>query len=162
MLEKFEQSHGRLSGRHDAIDTWLAARRELLVRYCQLSGLPTEPGTPVDRALPTPEQVHGFCALLVDYVSTGHFEIYERLLDELEHDLGANAMVAVKRLYPAISRTTDAVLAFDEAYGERADDELWPRFDDDLSALGEHLANRFELEDELMALFAGASRTEQA
>lgn len=156
MLQKFEDSHRRFGGKHDAIDAWLAERKDVLLRYCQLSGIASlVDARPRDRALPTPAQVHAFCDVLVDYVSAGHFEIYERLLGELDHSAQTGRGEA-GRLYPGIVASTDAVLSFDEKYGDRGDEELWPEFDEDLSALGEQLATRFELEDELMGLFAGA------
>ncbi|MBI2381893.1 MAG: sigma D regulator [Gammaproteobacteria bacterium] len=151
MLQQFEESQRRFGGQHDAIDSWLEERREVLLRYCQLSGISSlVEALPRDRALPAPAQVHAFCDVLVDYVSAGHFEIYQRLLGELEQD--SRASQEAGRLYPAIIATTDAVLSFDERYGERGDQELRAEFDADLSRLGEQLASRFELEDELMAL----------
>lgn len=160
MLQKFEQTHSRLGGRHTAIDAWLEERKDVLVRFCQLSGLSLEAEQAgKDRALPTSEEVGAFCDVLMDYVSAGHFEIYERLMGELESSARDEASGAVRRLYPQIAASTDTVLAFDEKYGERLDDELWPDFDADLSRLGEALATRFELEDELITLF-GASRAE--
>lgn len=154
MLQQFEQTRQRFGGRHALIDSWLSARKELLVRYCKLSGLPSIGDETIDdRALPTREAVSEFCAMLMDYVSTGHFEVYERLIGSLEEGAQDAVRASAGRLYAQIVDSTDTVLAFDEAYGDGDAEELWPEFDVSLSRLGEALETRFEREDELIALF---------
>lgn len=160
MLQKFEQAQARFGGRHHAIDAWLTERREVLLAYCRLSGLPTSPDAVPDRRLPAAQAVQSFCALLMDYISAGHFEIYERLLGELELSCHQQAKQEAQRLLPLLTATTDAVLAFDDIYGEAAvEAPCWATLDRELSGLGETLALRFDYEDELLSLLA---QSEQA
>jgi regulator of sigma D len=87
--------------------------------------------------------------MLVDYVSAGHFEIYEELLEKAEH-CGSEAVALAKGLFPQFSASTDLVLAFTDRYTEAGDEEMVTHFDHDLARLGADLASRFELEDRLI------------
>jgi regulator of sigma D len=145
-LNKAELAQSRFSGRFAAVDRWLDSRKRLLVQYLQLTG-----GRAV---LPSCTAISEFCDILVDYVSAGHFEIYQELLQEAERN-GPEAEALVKQLYPRIASSTDIALAFNDRYAEPEDELLIERLDADLAQLGVALAERFEREDELLALLFG-------
>jgi|TARA_B100000745_G_C20148291_1_gene393708 regulator of sigma D len=145
MLEQLEKTQEKYGGSKDAIDRWLEERQELLIRYCQLSGLKKFKKS---RA-PEPEQISRFCEVLVDYVSAGHFEIYEDIVSKCsEH--GPDSVALAKRLLPKITETTELAIDFNDRYESEVEDEQWGTFDQDLSELGECLATRIELEDKLI------------
>jgi len=140
------------------LEKWLGERRQLLVFYCafgqQGGGAP-----PLPRWL----EVRRFCQVLVDYVSAGHFEIYDQLIHEAEAFDDPDAADLVRGLYPDLHATTQVALDFNDKY---ATEEFWENRSDeflvDISALGESLSSRFELEDQLIARLHGAHRGEQA
>ena len=144
-LQRVEEARQRFGGRFDAVDRWLDSRKDLLVRYLALTGAPH-----ADTALPNREQICLFCDALVDYVSAGHFEIYEQLLEQAEHG-GPDAIDQYRFCYPQIAASTDIALAFNDRYaGEQLEDGM-SSFDRDLATLGSQLVDRFDLEDKLIA-----------
>jgi regulator of sigma D len=146
MLTRLEKAQQRWGGSHSIIDNWLNERQQILVNYCQLAGLP--PFDNDDRALPTSLEIKQFCQILMDYLSAGHFEIYDQVVAECK-DHGPESMALAKRLYPEISKSTDIALNFNDKYAE-AEASSIADFDQDLSNLGQQLEERFELEDQLI------------
>jgi len=59
-------------------------------------------------------------------------------------------LAAAERIYPNISAATEAVLDFSEKYQKTTPAMILNELANDLSSVGEHLANRIELEDELI------------
>ncbi|WP_026376679.1 Rsd/AlgQ family anti-sigma factor [Aestuariibacter salexigens] len=140
MLHQVERAESRWGGSHDVIDSWLNERKELLIQYCQLAGLP--PFSRAAGALPDKESVLAFCEILMDYVSAGHFEVYEKLT-------GEEAKRDDTHHYASISQTTDVALDFNDRFATESD-HVGEGFDSALSALGQALEERFELEDDLI------------
>ncbi len=123
----------------------LEERRELLVVLNRLAG--TVPGE--RKHAPSPQELQNFCQLLVDYAATGHFGLYEAIRNE-----GAcqgEVWELAGALYPEVAATTDALLGFNDKYNCEDHCEFGPDFADDLSAVGEVLATRIELEDRIAA-----------
>lgn len=148
LLKKVEALRAQFGGQFDALDHWLTSRKELLVLYCKLSLVPNR-----REALPNADDIAQLCNALVDYVSAGHFEIYEQLLDVAEKR-GKQAQQLAKQLFPRIISSTDALVNFGEQYGDHTDDSLSEEFERDLAAVGQLLEERFEYEDALIeALF---------
>ena len=144
-LEATQQQYG---GRLVAIDRWLESRKDLLVQFLGLTKSRDNPG-----ALPAKADIAAFFDALVDYVSAGHFEIYEDLLEKAEN-AGTEALALAKQLFPQFSVSTDTVLAFTDRYSDASDEYMVTHFDADLAKLGADLTERFELEDKLIsALF---------
>jgi regulator of sigma D len=75
MLESCQNAQERWGGVHLLIDRWLQERHELVRAYDALGAKPEALG---ENRKPLQE----FCGVLVDYVSAGHFEIYEQLTGE--------------------------------------------------------------------------------
>ena len=55
-------------------------------------------------------------------------------------------------MYPEFSQTTEAVIAFNDKYDDHKPTLSIDKLEADLSSLGESLAKRIELEDELCEL----------
>lgn len=145
MLENCQNASERWGGVSDLIDRWLRERQELLVHYCDLSGTRDFAQTEALR-----QKFIRLCEVLVDYVSAGHFEIYEQLTQEAREFNDGGLELAAK-VYPRIQRTTEIALDFNDQLGDRSLTEekardLFQR----LSQLGETLETRFEMEDFLI------------
>ncbi|CAM4264277.1 Rsd/AlgQ family anti-sigma factor [Pseudoalteromonas byunsanensis] len=147
MLSRLEQAQEKWGGSHSVIDAWLAERQELLLQYCKIAGF--SPYDKKDHALPDQLQIQSFCQILMDYLSAGHFEIYDNLVEACE-EKGPDSAKLAQELYPRIADTTDVALDFNDKYAENSQEQVLRDFDRDLSHLGEVLESRFELEDELI------------
>ena len=91
-----------------------------------------------------------FSQLLIDYVSLGHFGIYEHLLSGTERRDAV--LTAAKEIYPEFSKTTEAVMSFNDSYDDQKHVLSVDKLESDLSSLGENLAKRIDLEDKLCHL----------
>jgi len=138
MLENCKSAQERWGGVSEIIDRWLRERQQMLVFYCQLSEIIDED---TDN---TGEVLRSMCQIMVDYVSAGHFEIYDQLVQEGREFDDDAALNEAKTLFKVVDKTTEFVLDFNDKYQEIDDlDSL----STDLSQLGETLASRFEAED---------------
>lgn len=146
MLNKVEQAEQKWGGSHSAIDNWINARKLLLVEYCRLAGLP--PFDTHRQSLPGKEVVETFCEMLMDYVSAGHFEFYDKIVEGSQAN-GEGKSLA-DEVYPLIADTTEQALNFNDCYAEIEDDHDMEGFDKHLSDLGQAMEARFELEDKLI------------
>lgn len=144
MLEDLQAARKRWGGDNDIIDRWLQERQELLESFCALS---EQPG-----ADNTPQRLQRTCQVLVDYVSAGHFEIYQKLLEEGREQAGKEGLKRARELYQGIDATTEDILDFNDKYQETDDLETLGA---DLSRLGEILATRFEAEDRMIEILHG-------
>ena len=95
------------------------------------------------------DQVQKFCQMLVDYISLGHFGVYQRIIDGSERR--RTIIEAAERLYPKITQTTEVALSFNDKYQTLTPAKIVNQLQDDLSVLGDQLATRIELEDELIS-----------
>ncbi|WP_150912197.1 sigma D regulator [Marinobacter halotolerans] len=145
MLENCENARERWGGVSELIDRWLKERQELLVHYCDLSGT-----TDFSQTESLHQKFVRLCEVLVDYVSAGHFEIYEQLIQEArEFDDGGIELAA--KVYPRIEKTTETALNFnDQLNGQSLTEEKARELFGQLSELGETLETRFEMEDFLI------------
>ncbi|MBS3803878.1 MAG: sigma D regulator [Oleiphilaceae bacterium] len=145
MLENYNSAKERWGGVSALIDGWLKERQQLIVRYCDLTGADADLDTPEVRA-----RFNHLCEVLLDYVSAGHFEVYEQLIREAkEFDDGGLELVA--RVYPRIEQTTEVALAFnDQLEGLDVEESELSGLFQSLSKLGESLETRFEMEDFLI------------
>ncbi|WNJ96937.1 Rsd/AlgQ family anti-sigma factor [Vibrio ruber] len=153
MLKKFKRIQEQWGGSSDVIDQWLDSRQTLLVKYCKLASLQPCTSKAALSELPSANDIHQFCQKLVDYISTGHFKIYDTVKAKWE-STGFTATDEINQTYFSIVETTDPLLNFADKYLDIRDDEHLENFDRDLSHLGETLEARFELEDELIQMIA--------
>ncbi|WP_299789976.1 sigma D regulator [uncultured Shewanella sp.] len=147
MLRQLEKAEQKWGGSNTLIDHWLNNRRKLLVNYCQIAGIPPYEST--EKSLPELTSIKEFCDILMDYVSEGHFEVYDRVVTACEKH-GVSSQALAQNLVPRISETTDSALDFNDKYTELVDDKVLYQLDKDLSSLGHAMETRFELEDQLL------------
>jgi len=129
--------------KNTAVDNWLNERNQLIVLYCKLSGFRNQ------QQLPDSFELNQFCDILIDYVSAGHFEVYEKIVGACETN-GSDSIELLQELYPEITETTDIVVNFNDKYSQFSDAAALTSLDRDLSTLGEAIAKRVELEDNLI------------
>ncbi len=144
MLENCKNAKERWGGVSEIIDRWLEERQTMLVQYCALSGLDQDLSD-----LQRGEKLRSFCQILVDYVSAGHFEVYDQLIKEGREFDDAEALQQASKLYDTIDKTTEKLLDFNDKYLET--DDL-SSLTIDLSQLGEALEVRFSTEDRLISV----------
>ncbi|MGR9046512.1 MAG: Rsd/AlgQ family anti-sigma factor [Gammaproteobacteria bacterium] len=127
------------------IDELKKERHEVWALYCHIAELkPFSASQKVTRLLTE------FSQLLIDYISLGHFGIYERLLSGTERRSAVLSLA--QEIYPELSRTTDAAIAFNDKYAHIQSPAADGALLQDLSTLGENLALRIDLEDRLCAM----------
>ena len=147
MLNQLESLTERVRGSNKLVDRWLHVRKHLLVAYYNLVGL--KPGKESFMRL-NEKALDDFCQSLVDYLSDGHFNIYERIIREME---GTTPYLAASKLYPLLEANTQQIMDYYDSTLENAiDHDNYLEFQQALSDLGEALEERFTLEDKLIAL----------
>ncbi len=93
--------------------------------------------------------------MLVDYVSAGHFEIYEQLMQEARAFGDKRGLDLAKQIYPRIEVITQAALAFND-HCDNGDSRDSKSLHAELEHLGGLLHERFELEDCLIEVLHNA------
>ncbi len=140
-LEKGRQRERR-SRTREIINGLLAERQDLLVSFCRVAGLePHRENKPVNML------VKEFCQVLVDYAAAVHFELYTRVAEGKERR--GQVLKIAQESYPTIAAITQRAVDFNDKYEGSSGDAVADTLAEDLSKLGEELALRFELEDEL-------------
>ncbi len=92
-----------------------------------------------------------FCESLVDYVSAGHFEVYNELITEA-HEFNDGSLGTGIDLYRAIEQSTDLAIEFNDKFEQLSHSRnLLAELPECLANLGKTLNSRFELEDHLIA-----------
>jgi regulator of sigma D len=147
MLTKLNQFQEQWGGNNDVIDHWLSTRQDLLVEYCKLAGLP--PFESSATSLPSFSSIQSFTQHLIDYISEGHFKIYNMVMAKWDAT-GFSPTEEMSLSYANITKTTDPILNFTDKYAKEDEDLLLIDFDNDFSTLGEIIEARFELEDGLI------------
>jgi regulator of sigma D len=95
--------------------------------------------------------LRALCAELVDYVSTGHFEIYGRILPrKLRADPETHALL--QHIFHSIGKSTDAVLGFNDRLQQQDAVPPGASFRQGLVRLSRGLLLRFALEEQLLEL----------
>jgi len=153
MLDNCQNAQERWGGVHLLIDRWLQERHELVSAYSVLS----EAAQPAAANAP---EVQKFCQILVDYVSAGHFEVYEQLTSEAKAFGDVRGLELAKQIYPRIEAITEAALAFND-HCDNGDSGDSASLNAELKRLGQMLHERFELEDCLIEVLHN-SHQEQA
>lgn len=151
MLENCQNAKERWGGVSDIIDRWLQERQDMLVQYCSLSTTETFNEDSQEQC----QQLRKLCQIMMDYTSAGHFEVYDKLIREAKDFNDTNALEEANGLYSQVEETTDAVLDFNDKYQETDDFTTLPQ---DLSAIGERLAARFEAEDRMISVLHDSHR----
>ncbi len=105
----------------------------------------------------TIELLEEFCQELVDYMATGHFEIYRRI--EEGNERRDEITKLADKIMPRINDTTQIAVAFNDLYDNtenitEADIKQLPKH---LSRLGKELATRIDLEDQFINTLLASS-----
>jgi regulator of sigma D len=133
----------RRSGTQEMIAKLTTERTQMWVLYCKVAGLP---GFVRDK--PVPALLQEFCQILIDYIASGHFILYERIANGAERRQQVADLAS--QLYSRIAQSTQAALDFNDKYDSEEHCEHIEVLPQDLSTLGEELATRIELEDKLI------------
>lgn len=120
-------------------------RVEVWSLYSQLANM--KPFGSVDAVR---SKVTEFSQILVDYVSLGHFGFYDRLLAKTERR--KRVLTIAKDIYPEFSASTNAAILFNDKYDNVDHCNDFAELAKDLSDLGEWMAKRIDLEDNLCEL----------
>ncbi len=153
MLKKFKQTQEQWGGSSEVIDHWLETRQSLIVEFCKLAALQPNSTKSNVIELPTPKELQIFCAHLVDYISEGHFKIYDMVMDKWR-STGFEATDDINQTYAKIVLTTEPLLNFTDKYAAVSEDDNLLDFDADMSQVGELIEIRFAVEDKLIQLIA--------
>ncbi|MGH1438917.1 MAG: sigma D regulator [Cellvibrionaceae bacterium] len=145
MLENCKSAKERWGGVNAIVDRWLQERQELLVGYCALSEVAEFDENNSEHG----QKIRHFCQTMMDYVSAGHFEVYDQLIKEGKDFGDKSALEKAASLYKTIDVTTEQLLDFNDKYQET--DDL-SSLTTDLSNIGQHLESRFEAEDQMIAV----------
>ena len=144
MTDSENRSEERRAGTQRVITKMLDERQEMLVLFAKVAGLEPYAGSKASTV-----DLKEFCQILVDYVATAHFGVYERIAEGKERR--RKVLDVAEALYPRIKAITDEVVTFNDRYEGVDGDALPDGLHDDLSSLGERIAQRIELEDQLLA-----------
>ena len=149
MLESCQNAQERWGGVHKLIDRWLLERHELIQAYDTLGAHP-------DALAEKQKPLQEFCGSLVDYVSAGHFEVYEQLTGEAKAFNDKRGLELAENLYPRIDVITEKLLAFNDLCDEGK------CVAEKFKELGGLLHERFELEDCLIEVLHTAHKQKAA
>lgn len=132
--------------------TLVRTRSETLSLYTELARQ-----RPFEADEVTNEALQEFCQALIDYAASAHFQLYRFIADRLERR--TPVLEVADRVYPQIVRTTDSILRFNDKYESvdllNGDAGVLAVLDEDLSQLGEALAERIQLEDQVIGAMNG-------
>ena len=129
---------------HNEIAHLVESRKETLALYSDLAS--RQPFKPEHN---TQLLLQSFCESLIDYTATAHFQLY-RHIDEDKERRGPVLKIA-DEIYPNIAEITQSFLEFNDKYDCADHCNHLEGLANDLSALGERLADRIELEDKLIS-----------
>jgi len=127
------------------MDSLLGARKETLSLYTELAGLRPFKEEDVNVVL------QEFCETLMDYTASAHFQLYRFIEDGSERRTNVREMA--EKIYPNISVTTEQFLDFNDKYDADQKGQHLSSLDQDLSSLGEILADRILYEDQVISAF---------
>ncbi len=138
-------SHSERRGQtRSQVEKMLQERREMLILLCEISGLrPFNEGKSVEHSL------QKFCEVLIDYIASAHFGLYERIAEGKERR--REVLNMAEKTYPFISKSTDAAMDFNDRYEKPSIETIKAHLQKDISKLGEILTSRIEYEDQLIA-----------
>jgi regulator of sigma D len=139
------QAGERRIGTKDIVDKLLSERQEVLVLFCRVAGF-----NPYNKGhKPTIDLLQEFCQVLVDYSAFSHFEIYQRIVNGDERR--EQVIKVAEEVYGRIAEASEVAVAFNDKYDAADHSLILDHLSDDMSALGEELAMRIEMEDRIIS-----------
>lgn len=151
MLSAAENANERRSQSHDLISDLVSTRTEMLTLYSKLAA--KRPFTDEEAVA---ELLQEFCEIMVDYTASAHFRLYRFLDEKIERRRGVLRIAEV--IYPRVIDTTQAIVDFNDRYDGTNSAYDADGLAQDLSWLGERLAERIELEDQLIEVLTAPRR----
>ena len=140
IAERINKEQNRRERQSNTINELLRERQEVLVALCELADI--NGSGDHNEAI---SSLKAFIQTLVDYTALGHFELYERMLSGNERRSGLNQIM--QRVYPTIASTTQTFVDFNDKYEGIDELDRLSVLSDDLSHIGESMAERIESED---------------
>ena len=138
----------------------IAERNNVLSQYYNLASHADQNPESNEETL---ELLQEFCQDLVDYLATGHFEIYRRI--EEKEERRSEIVQLADQVFNRISETTAVAVAFNDLYdtSDNFNPDVLNQLPEQLSKLGEQLAIRIDLEDRfintLLSTAPGVAKT---
>ena len=122
-------------------------RNPVLSQYYNLAKYTEDPDNDLSSTI---ELLEEFCQDLVDYMATGHFEIYRRIEDGNERRDEISTLA--EKILPRINNTTQIAIAFNDLYDDTTniESDAIDQLPNYLAKLGEELATRIDLEDQFI------------
>ncbi len=148
MNPEVQEQSDRRSGTRSLIDKMLGQRQKMLVLFERCAGV-----EPYADERPNDELLQEFSQILVDYIASGHFGLYERISEGKERRRGIVELA--EELYPRIADTTQVAVEFNDIYERLNGEDSNGKMMKMLSKLGEELAVRIDLEDQLITEMLG-------
>lgn len=130
------------------LESLVQSRTQTLSLLTQLAGQ-----QPFTHDPETEKALRKFCQALIDYTAGAHFQLYRYFADNRERR--QSVLDVADRVYPRIIETTDIILRFNEKYEAMSLDNGLEFLANDLSRLGECLAERISLEDSIIEAMGG-------
>ncbi len=136
---------------HHEINDLVESRTDALSLYTELaSQQPFKPEHDTQRLL------QSFCESLIDYTASAHFQLYRHIDEDRERRQPVKE--EADKIYPDISKITQNILDFNDKYDCEDHCGDFDDLADDLSQIGEKLADRIELEDRLIKILTSQRR----
>lgn len=160
----------------NSINSWKNERKDLIVSYCKLLNIHPMPDNiklvisdkkdlniTHQKDLPFHEQLLEFRQDLIDYVTIGHFSIFEKIF-EAQEQAKAEKVILESKYFKKILKSTNAALDFDSKYSKlknlkeiketknftQETKKKYEELQKDLTDLMIKLEDRFKLEDKLV------------
>lgn len=129
-------------------------RNTVISQYYNLAKLTEDYNSDISNTL---ELVEEFCQEMVDYMATGHFEIYRRI--EEGNERRSEIVKLADKIMPRINDTTQIAIAFNDLYDSTTEinEDAVGQLPNYLAKLGEELATRIDLEDQFINLLLTTS-----
>ncbi len=142
-----EEPNERRTRTRKEIKQLIEDRNTVLSQYYNLAKLTEDPDDDLGN---TADLLEEFCQELVDYMATGHFEIYRRIEDGSERR--DEILTLAEKIMPGINNTTQVAIAFNDLYDDTSniDKDAVKQLPNYLAKLGEELATRIDLEDQFI------------
>lgn len=142
------EANSRKDNQYRMIEDWLKNRQALIVSFNHLCML--KPFDTPTADIPTiKEALDAFCQYLIDYVCIGQFHLFEKIARNIPKQSPD------RPLLNRLLRMTLQAIHFNDQYTQP---ENLHRLESELSSLGENIALRLELEDELLNRYSSLFR----
>jgi regulator of sigma D len=132
---------------HQEINDLVECRTGALSLYSELAS--RQPFKPEHE---TQQLLQSFCESLIDYTASAHFQLYRHVDENRERRQPVKDVA--ESVYPTIADITQKILDFNDKYDCEDHCGDFSHLAEDLSYLGERLADRIELEDRLISVLS--------